>query len=289
MVAEASSPELLDGVQDIIIDQDRLLLNAIRMPNLRPILPAIILAAVLFIGLAGHAHAQEFTAATNMVPPLKYIQNGKLKGVISEILQELLKRTGNSLSPEIKTGPLTQSYAMVRDTPDMLLPGLAITPQRKPEFKWVGPIYTSRFGLIGKKSKQLSISTIADAKQYSITSVAQSAPEKLLLQAGYPAEQVVSSPGTEDAVRLLEEDKVDMLCFAISPAFHVMLLSGIDPHKYEILLELKTMDLYIAFNKETDDAIINALQSALEEIRHPGPDGVSVYETIVRKYFTPDI
>lgn len=247
------------------------------------------MTASLLLAGAVCCHAQEFRAITNMVPPIKYEQDGKLKGVAADVLQELCRRTGHTLSPEVEYKPLNEAYAMVRDTRGTVLPALALTPQREPDFKWVGPVYRTRIGLISKKSSEFTMSSIALAKQHKIATVIDSGPERALIKAGIPTAHLTRRPSTEAVIRLLADDQVDMIAFAVSPTFHVMLQNGIDPNEFELIYEISSIDLHIAFNRQTHDDIIDEFQTALEALRRPGPDGTSAYDAIILSNFMPFI
>ncbi|MDC0336216.1 hypothetical protein OAN24_04915, partial [Pseudodesulfovibrio sp.] len=125
--------------------------------------------------------------------------------------------------------------------------------------------------------------------KYTIGSVTKSGPEKKLLKEGFQEGKLISSTRTADAIRLLAEDEVDLLVFTVSPCYHVMLQAGINPQDYELVHELGSLDLYIAFNPDTADGVITQFQNALNEIRTPDSNGTIIYNAIVLKYFRPII
>jgi len=76
-----------------------------------------------------------------------------------------------------------------------------------------------------------------------------------------------------------------MFVFNVPSAKYMMKTLGMDPNDYEAIFALKEVDLYIAFSKQTDDAVINALQKSLDEMKKKGSSGKSRYDMIVDKYF----
>lgn len=246
---------------------------------------------ILLLAICAHgvALAEEFTIVTNMLPPIKFVHDGKLQGAAPDILNELLRGTDFSIGKDIEIAPLEEAMRIVKETPGTILPALVKTPQREADFKWVGPIYTSRFGLIAKRSSHIRLRTLNNARPYRIATIINSTPETILLKLGFNEDFMVRNPQATEAVKALDEDRAQLLCFAISPTFHVMMMNGIDPTQYQLVHEIRNTELYIAFNKETDDTVIQALQSALDTLREPKSDGKSRYQDIVDKYFIPFI
>ncbi len=245
--------------------------------------------SILALSLASLACAQGFTVVTNNVPPIKYVEKGELQGVTAEVLKELTNRTGYTVNKTVRELTLQQAYDEVRNTPGTLLPALVRTPQREPDFKWVGPVYTTRAGLIAKKKHNIKLVNLADAKKYVIGTIINSGPERSLIKRGFPVEKMVRCNGTAEIIQAIKADKVDMISFAITPSFYIMLQAGIDPKDYELLKEINSLDLYIAFNRETSDDVIKSFQMTLIEMKKPGKDGSSKYDRIVSKYFFPGI
>jgi len=258
------------------------------MNQLEKIFLGISLVAIMLFSPASTCQAGEYTVLTNILPPIKFEKDGKVQGVAGDTLIKVMEMAGESIEThDIQVVPWAQAYQNTLDNPDTICLAMAKTPQREKLFKWVGPIYTTKLGLIAKKARMIDLSGIEDAAEYTIGTVTDSAPEKLLIAKGIPAEDLVRSAKTEEAIHLLVENKIDLFSFAKTPVFYSMLQKRINPDDYQMVLELRTVDLFIAFNKATDDELIHKLQAALDELKTIGPNGRSEYDAIVGKYFTP--
>lgn len=256
---------------------------------MRMLLLALILSLTLF-GSVNQALSKDFTVVVNSLPPIKYVNDGYLTGIAGDILIALMDKAEIPLdADDVVVLPFKQAYDRTKKTPNTVSVALAKTPDREGDFKWVGPIYTSKVGFIAKKKNAIQLTSLLDAMNFSIGSVDGSAPVKKLYSLGFPEESINLTATTTQAFHLLAQGKFNLIAFPMSPAFHIMMHEGIDPRDYEMVLEYHSIDLYIAFNNATDDKLIAKLQATLDDFKRPGPDGTSVYGRIVSKYFTPNM
>lgn len=243
-------------------------------------------SCALLLALALPCRAEGFTVFTNIAPPVKFMQDGEPSGVAGELLKAVMGRAGLRIGKTVVTTH-EEGIATVMQEPGTLYLAISKMVEQKDSFKWVGPVYTTRFGLIARRSKGLALPNFAAVRKYSIGSVGGSVPHRRLLDMGIPEENFVLRPTTREIVSLLVNDKVDLLAFAVSPTFHILMYQGSDPNDYESLRDYAQADLYFAFNSATDDVVIAHLQKALDDLKRPGPDGSSEYEKIVSRFYRP--
>ena len=84
------------------------------------------------------AAAVDIHAYTEDVPPLNYVDKGKISGYSTEVLRLAAQEAGLSLS--IEAQPWLRAYAAVQKSPNALLFTVVRTPEREAQFQWVGPI-----------------------------------------------------------------------------------------------------------------------------------------------------
>ena len=87
------------------------------------------------------AAAVDIHAYTEDVPPLNYVDKGKISGYSTEVLRLAAQEAGLSLS--IEAQPWLRAYAAVQKSPNALLFTVVRTPEREAQFQWVGPIGTA--------------------------------------------------------------------------------------------------------------------------------------------------
>jgi len=230
------------------------------------------------------AWAENFTIVTNSVPPIKIVENGTLTGVMGDLLHAVMNRTDHTLDDNIRVMPLKQALNETKDTPNTVCPALVRTPQRTPNYKWVGPVYTVQSGIIAKKKHNVHLPSLKDSKGMLFASVINSGPERMLLGRKLQKDQLLRFDTTQEAIQALIDDKVDALLMSLPPAFSVLKQMNAAPESYETVLVFNTMDLYFAFNADTDNAIIQELQKALKAIKKADKTGMSEYLKITSRY-----
>lgn len=241
---------------------------------------------LLFLVSFSSATAAEYTVFTNSMPPIKIFEHGRIHGIAGDVLTTLMKRIGHPLSPEnMHMVSWEKAYQRTRTTPHSICLAMAKTPKRTPHFKWVGPVYTTKLGFIAKTKNTLRIENFEEAKQYTIGTFAKSAMDELMIANGIPSGSIVRSRTIKEAVRLLVDDKITLLAFTKSPTYYILQKQGINPSQYEMVLDVRSADLYFAFNPSADDAMLARLQKQLDAMKTPGPDGFSEYDRIVLDYF----
>lgn len=256
-----------------------------KIPGMFKLLRHVTAAVAVLILIVSSAQAEAFTVFTNTVPPIKFVEENKLKGVAGEILDALLRRTSHSVDTVIAL-PLKAAYEQVRLTKNSICPALGRTPQREKHFKWVGPVYSTRFGLIVKKSRLNELKQV-NSSDLTIGSVAKSVPEQKYRQQ-FPSRNVRQISSTAQAISLLADNSIDILVFALTPAFHLIAREGLDPHDFVVLNEIDSVDLYIAFNLNTPDLTIQQFQDALDDMKR-SDDNDNEYNRIISRYFVPSL
>lgn len=232
------------------------------------------------------ALAGRFQILTNELPPIKTVKDGRPAGMAGGALVAILERVGVSVDTgDARIAPLSQAYEEVRLHPDRVLMGLQRTAEREPHFKWVGPIYTTSLALLARKADKLKLVVGADAAEYKVATVKGSGAENLALKRGVPMSSMTRTLKVEDAASVFIRGEADLIAFPTSPALYSILLQGRNPDEYEVVLEMKTVDIWIAFNSQVDDSFIEQLQRELDQLKTPGPDGTSEYDGIIRANF----
>ncbi len=243
---------------------------------------------LLFLLCPGLLFAQpSVRVMTENLPPFNFKKDGQIVGIATEIVQAVFHRAGCAIEQgEIQMYPWTRAYYEVQHLPGTALYSMARTAAREDLFKWVGPISDVTIGVIAKKNRHIKITDIEDFKHYRIGTVRDGAPEQLLVKLGVDSEQLNRLAFPEMNIKKLQTDRIDLFVFNVQTARYLMVTLGINPEDYETVFSLKKMDLYIGLHKNTESTLVAALQAALDELKRPGPDGVSPFDHIVRKYLT---
>lgn len=240
----------------------------------------IVLLTVLATIIPGLAMSQTLEIMTEELPPFNFSQNGEVIGISADTLVAILAKSGNTISAsDIKPMPWPRAYKAVQEKPGTALFSMARTEQRENMFKWVGPIYKAKIGLIGAKSKNFKVASAADFKKHKIGTIREGAPEQLLVKAGGDVNTFDRASRADLQIKKLNAGRIDLFSFNLPTAQYLMAQQGINPAGYDTVYDLKTPELHIAFHKDTDDAFIAKLQKALDEMKASGE-----FDAIVQKY-----
>jgi polar amino acid transport system substrate-binding protein len=220
---------------------------------------------ILFLILFGIMHAELFRAYSENMPPYSYIENGKASGVSTEILNKITKNSSVSIE-KIEILPWKRSYDKVLSTKNTVLYSAGRSEQREHLFKWVGPIDKIRVGVVAKKSSKFNIRKIADFRSYKIGTITKSFVEQKLLKEGVYQDNLDSFISIESQVKKLISGRVDMVAFSIPAICYFLQEAGENLNDYKEVYLLGEAELYFAFNKDSDEDIINELNRNIKNI-----------------------
>jgi len=230
----------------------------------------------ILIFLSSPIFAGELNIMTENLPPFNFEENGALKGISADILKTIMNKSGQKMN-EIKVYPWARAYDTIQKDPDTVLFSVARTAERESLFKWVGPVYKLVIGAIGKKGT--AVNGVADLNKYKIGTVRDGAPEQLLIKEGIDATKLDRTGDPNSNIKKLEAGRIDLFVFNVPTAKYLMKNQGVDGKQFDVVYVLKEAELYIAFNKSVDDALIAKLQKELDALKASGE-----YDKIVAKY-----
>ncbi|MDD3916702.1 MAG: ABC transporter substrate-binding protein, partial [Synergistaceae bacterium] len=154
---------------------------------------------------------------------------------------------------------------------------MTFTDERKPLFKWVGPLAPTKVGVLALKSKGLKITSASDLANLKAGVVRDDIGDELAKQAGI--QQIERVPSNDQNIKKLTEGRIDIWVFEESVAKWQIQSLGFNADDYESVWTLSESDLYYAFHKDTDDALIASIQKTLDDMKADGS-----YEAVMKKY-----
>ena len=227
----------------------------------------------------------QWNVVTEELPPYNYAINGVVQGLSTDILLRLFEKEGIVLQrDQIRLIPWPRAYEEALKIPGTVLFSAARTEEREPLFRWVGPITNLTMGLVALKEKHLHINSLDDVSSYTVGTIFNGAPEQFVIKGGVPREKLERVYQPELNIKKLQAGRIDLFAFSVFSAKYLMATMGIDPNNYENVYTLKQVDLYYAFHRRTDAALITSLNAALAEMKQPGSSGVSEVDRIINSY-----
>lgn len=204
---------------------------------------------------------------TEELPPLNYLQDGKLTGLSVEVVKEIQKRIGDSTP--IQLVPWARGYEAALEQTNTVLFSTTRTEEREKLFKWVGPLTQWSYVFYKKRGSPITLKTLKDARQVgTIATYQDDAREQFLQQKGFT--NLESSPKLISCVRKLMGGRVDLWLDSNLTAHRVIKNAGYNPADLEPVLMVKTNQLYIAFSRSTADMVVQQWQSTLNKMVQDG-------------------
>src|SRR6266498_2961327 len=195
---------------------------------------------------AGAAEPVKLKIYTEDHPPLNFTEKGKITGLATEVVQELMKRTATR--GDIQVVPWEEGYKNALEKPNVALFSVVMTSARKPLLQWVGPIVFLDTDFYAKKGSGLEIEFLEDAKKVpKIVVVKDKYAEQLLKKDAFSNLESVATE--EDAIRKLLSG--DAQLFPSTNVEMPDMLKRVDAKMdaVENALNLSTNLVYIGFSK----------------------------------------
>ena len=224
---------------------------------------------VLFLFLASPEplFSAELTILTENLPPLNYLKNGVLVGPSVEIVREIQQRVGSD--EMIEVFPWARAYQLALAEKNVVLFGMTHTKERNSLFKWVGPLATKRDILLAKKGGGIDLQSLEDAKKvHRIGTLRDDTRERLLIKKGFT--NLYSVSDEQNNAKKLMLGRIDLWAYKKPGWRTVCELAGINPDEFVEVLDLREIDVSIAFSQKTSDAIVKKWRNAFNEMLSDG-------------------
>lgn len=209
----------------------------------------------------------ELTILTEEYAPLNFTAAGVITGQATEVVRELVKRTG--ITAEIRMGVWEDAYQKVLEKPRTALFSTVMTAERKGLLQWAGPITILNTNLYALKGSGIAVRTLDQARDAG----------KIAAVAEYYSTQALKTEGFTDLVIYADEESAlrgllngEARLFVSNNTVLPALLEkiGAAPNDIEIVFTVSTDMTYIAFSPETPREMVDRWQERLDEMKRDG-------------------
>lgn len=213
--------------------------------------------------------ANELVGFSEDLPPFAYLENGEHRGLANEVLDRIAQRTG--LSIRRYSQPWTRSVRDAQAEPNGLLYVTVRTPEREPQYLWVGPV--DGCDLVLMKLRRRSDLRFEPARRSALQIGARRDGPAVprLREAGVPESDIYQAPSSEVAIRMLYAERLDMLAGLHLPSVFQVQRNGLDPaelHAFHVLQP--GFGCYFAFNPRVDEQLLARFRKGFEDLRASG-------------------
>ncbi|MCU1718268.1 substrate-binding periplasmic protein [Pseudomonas sp. 5P_3.1_Bac2] len=217
--------------------------------------------------VARSALAAELQMLTEDYRPLSYMDNGKPTGMAVNVVEQLMKRTGDAAKIEIM--PWTRGYYRAQHEANTALFATVRTPRREALFQWVGPITLGETGIYTRRGSGLQLRSLADVERLGTIAVPkQWYSYEYLSEMGVRGLYGVPTP--QHMVRMFKYGRIAVLVANNMVLEEMLAQQGMRSADVELQFTFIDNNSYIAFSKGTDTAVVQRWQMALQGLIEDG-------------------
>ncbi len=228
----------------------------------------LVMAAV-FLALAGAVPAATLTLLTEENPPFNYSQDGKLTGMVTELVLETARRANVPVTVEVL--PWSRAYTRAQAEKNTCLFATARLENRERLFIWIGPFANNLWAVYGKANFAGTVKAISDLKPYRIGGVAGDAKADYLRENGVSNIRQAVEDRANPPRLFLSPDNLDYIDLWVAGYFGARgVAREAKVGDIKRVFILREIPLFLACSPQTAPATIKALNEALEAIRAEG-------------------
>lgn len=210
--------------------------------------------------------AADLLLYTEEWPPLNFARDGQLSGYSVELVQELSKRTGDSVRIELV--PWTRGYTLAQVQPNVGLFTVGRIPERESLFQWVGPFVSAHDRFYTLKGSPLKITNLADARRQRLVLPRLWYSLQYLQGQGFDNIYTVTTP--EIMMSMFHNGRSDLLAASDLSLPSTLALAGMTPDDVEPQFSFLEHQSYLVFSPATDPSIVARWQKAFDNMKREG-------------------
>lgn len=180
-------------------------------------------------------------------------------GTATEIVEKMFNEAGIDFKLRLRTWSVSYERAVERPNYGVFSTGR--TESREELFEWIGPVGQYSWILLAKEGHNLNIDSLSDLRGLRIGGYEGDAATTFLQEQGY---EVSTLPNESLNAQRLANDLIDVWITSDINGYKVAEESGYPD--VEEAFRIRTVDLYLAMNPETDPRVINALHEAYDDL-----------------------
>lgn len=224
---------------------------------------------IYFLFYSFFSEASTLKVVTTEFPPFQVTQSGKVGGINTEIVENVIANAGYEAN--IKSYPWARALKLGMKEHVVLIYSIVRNSDREKLFKWIGVLapYNVYFWKL-KKRKDIKLTSIKDAKHYTIGAVTDDIKAQQLVKLGFtPKENLEYVASDQQNVRRLFAGKIDLMpCDEVSFGYSVT-SEGFDFSLVEKMIHLEgiSRELQLAASLGTSDAVVEKLRTSLNAFK----------------------
>ena len=199
-------------------------------------------------------------------PSLISAQGADAPGPLGEFLIQLCERAGWDIRPRFY--PFARATLMARTGQRVLMAPLARTPDREAHYRWLVPLYTQRYALIGLRSRWPAGIDEAAARKAKVLVLRGAFTLDSLQKQGYRT--LTQEPGYDYILRRLTEGSADLLYGAVPVVVAALRASGRDPQDWLVGPGYDLSEIWLVGSQDLQERETQPLLDAFEKLKREG-------------------
>ena len=222
---------------------------------------------LFFICMTSTFAQSKLTVVGEVFRPFSFEENQKKKGMVTEIVDAILKESKITPSKWI-ISPWKYVYKYAKDHKNTLLYTIVKNPEREKLFHWIGPISDRNFCLYKLKSRtDISIKTWDDLKKYSVASLEDGAGTKEIEDHGI---LVYKTRDLKQSFNMAVNKRADLMGSMDYAMYYFKNSEKLKGDFVKAFTVNNTSKYYIALNINTDPGLVRSIKSSFEIIKSNG-------------------
>jgi polar amino acid transport system substrate-binding protein len=216
------------------------------------------------------APAPRLTVLTEFAPPSSMLEDGHAAGTgavigrSSDKVREVMQRTGVAYTMEIQ--PWKRAYTAALERRDTCVFATTRLPERDALFKWIGPLESADWVLLGRADRQFALRTLDDARTLRIGTYNGDARDAFLRERGFLVE---SAPNDIINPQKLLLGRIDLWAASLGRG-SVMLEQNGWAGRIVPVLTFRKVDVYLACHRSLPDGLVKRMNDAIGAMQRDG-------------------
>jgi len=236
---------------------------------------AVVAAILLSLPPAGRAADYPLQFYTEEYPPITFSRAGKAAGLATDIVEEIMRRTG--IAAPIEVVPWARAYKLATTGPNVGLFATTRTEEREKLFKWVGPISATTAHFYSRKGAPI-YDTLEQARRAERILIPREwYLQQMLRGLGFTNIHGVATP--VEAVKMLAAGRATVMALDDVTLADTLNATGVSAADIQSGGTITQAIQYIAFSRDTPDELVQLFQRTLDTMKADG-----TYDRIYTKW-----
>lgn len=242
----------------------------------------LLLLTVVLLWCSATAFGQPLRVVTEEWPPYSYTENGKIVGVVTEIVRETLDRSG--LDYTIESYPFARAYNTAISEENVLIYSILRMPYREPHFRWIKLKGLSIDMYLFRPSfrNDIEVTKLEEARKYRVGVTRETSTHHYLKANGFVEEKNLFPVNCEEFNTLKSQPdamRIDLTTGDQLSLTHWLKKSSLPSDYWVKQMKLFSEPLYMAVGTKTSSEVVTQIQKAFDEVRAEG-----LLEATIDKY-----